>query len=187
MLVANIYTVVEVKREGATAPYLILIFFSFLRATFRLDLDHIRELFNCNCLQILSVTRTILTFLVKILSLYYQKFYYWLTATFAFIWVGDWYLNFSKNKRFTFVQYNTHNTRTKKLSGERIYMSYILWNFYLYYYYDKIFHRIYLSTVDSKMNLKKQGLPVTRSFFFISRFIMSTILIDAMLLKFTIG
>lgn len=71
MLVANIYTVVEVKREGATAPYLILIFFPFLRATFRLDLDYIRELFNCNCLQILSVTRTILTFLVKILSLYY--------------------------------------------------------------------------------------------------------------------
>ena len=42
-------TAVEVNREGATAPYLIL-FFPFLRATFRLDLDYIKELFNCNCL-----------------------------------------------------------------------------------------------------------------------------------------
>lgn len=121
----------------------------------------------------------ILTFLVKILRLYYclSEALLLINCNFCF-YLSRW-LVFE-----LFKDINTHNTRPKKLSGERIYMSYILWNFYLYYYYDKTFHRIYLSTVDSKMNLKKQGLSVTWSFFFISRFIESIILIDAMLLKF---
>lgn len=121
----------------------------------------------------------ILTFLVKILRLYYclSEALLLINCNFCF-YLSRW-LVFE-----LFKDINTHNTRPKKLSGERIYMSYILWNFYLYYYYDKTFHRIYLSTVDSKMNLKKQGLSVTWSFFFISWFIESIILIDAMLLKF---